>query len=58
MQTIGVLGESLLFVRIPKYQFLLLQQSIWRFIVFDSAGLILLILAFVLANSLNKKAQV
>ena len=55
MQAMGLVGESILLTRIPENQHLLLKQSIWRFIIFDGAGLVLLLIALILV--LNKKAQ-
>ncbi|MAT40977.1 MAG: hypothetical protein CL609_01460 [Anaerolineaceae bacterium] len=45
MQAIGVGGESLILSRIPLGSHLLLRQNIWRFIIFDGIGLLLLVLA-------------
>lgn len=45
MQTIGVIGESLLLTRFSSQDFPLLSKSILRFIYFDSAGLFLLLIA-------------
>ena len=59
MQAIGVIGESIILTRIPSLEHMLLRSSIWRFIIFDSAGLLLLILALVIIlldkTRLNKK---
>lgn len=59
MQSIGVIGESIILTRIPSGEHSLLQESVWRFIIFDSAGLLLLILALLIIlldkTSLNKK---
>ena len=44
MQTIGVFGESLIYLSLPS-GYATLQNSISRFILFDSLGLALLILA-------------
>jgi len=47
MQVIGTVGESILLSTIPgEYQ--LLRSSIQRFIVFDAAGVLLLMLAILL----------
>lgn len=47
MQTIGVIGETILLITIPTdYQ--LLRGSIIRFIVFDGAGVLLLLTAIFL----------
>lgn len=45
MQAIGVIGESLLLTRFPQNEFPILSNSILRFIYFDGAGLILLLIA-------------
>lgn len=45
MQAIGVVGESLLLTRFSSQDFPILKSSILRFIYFDSAGLILLLIA-------------
>ena len=44
MQSIGLVGESLLFRTIPLAN-VVLRGSIFRFIVFDAGGLLLLIIA-------------
>jgi hypothetical protein len=49
MQSIGLLGESWIFISLSA-EHTLLQGSILRFIAFDAAGLVLLIIAFVLAR--------
>jgi hypothetical protein len=49
MQSIGLLGESWIFMSLPA-EHILLQSSILRFIAFDAAGLALLVMAFVLAR--------
>jgi hypothetical protein len=49
MQTIGVLGESILLTTIPS-EYQTLRGSILRFILFDAAGLLLLIGALLLAQ--------
>lgn len=45
MQGVGLSGESWLLTTLPNQQFVL-RSSITRFIIFDLAGLLLLILAF------------
>lgn len=45
MQAIGVLGEALIWLGLPAGH-AVLQGSLERFLVFDSAGLVLLLLAF------------
>jgi hypothetical protein len=49
MQTIGVLGESILLTTIPS-EYQTLRGSILRFILFDAAGLVLLIGACILSS--------
>ncbi len=49
MQFIGLLGESWIFMSLSA-EHALLQGSILRFIAFDAAGLVLLLIAFVLAR--------
>ncbi len=57
MQTIGVLGESLLLLNLePGHA--LLRQSVGRFIIFDAIGLSLLILAVVLTGLLKVSREV
>lgn len=52
MQTIGVIGESLLLFTIPlEYQ--LLRGSIIRFIIFDGAGALILLVALILVRYQN-----
>ena len=50
MQAVGVLGESLILLSLPTGH-PVLQSSILRFIMFDAAGLILLICAVLLSRS-------
>jgi len=47
MQTIGLMGESILYLNTPAFH-TLLRQTALRFIVFDGGGLILLFTAFLL----------
>ncbi len=54
MQTIGVIGESLLLFSIPL-AFQPLRSSIVRFIIFDGAGVLLLACALLIASSLKIK---
>jgi hypothetical protein len=49
MQSIGLLGESWIYLSLAA-EHTLLQSSIFRFISFDGAGLVLLVIAFVLAK--------
>jgi len=49
MQSIGLVGESLLLVTLPD-GYILLRGAILRFITFDGGGLLLLIAAFWLAG--------
>jgi len=51
MQIIGVIAESILLATIPG-DYLLLQSSILRFIIFDSAGFLILIGALFLVRHL------
>jgi hypothetical protein len=44
MQTIGLVGESIIFSTVPV-EYIVLRGSIWRFILFDGAGLATLIIA-------------
>jgi len=44
MQTIGLVGESLIFKNIPP-EHAVLSQSIQRFIIFDGVGLAILLMA-------------
>jgi hypothetical protein len=56
MQAIGVIGESILLIRLDG-EFTILRQTITRFIWFDGGGLVLLILAVVVVwplTTLNK----
>jgi len=52
MQAIGVVGESCLLATFPPGH-ALIQESIWRFIIFDGSGLVLLILAARIASALR-----
>ena len=54
MQFIGLLGETGIFLSLPAEHFSL-QASILRFIAFDGAGLVLLLIAFRLALSEKPK---
>ncbi len=49
MQSLGLLGESWIYLSLPA-EHALLQSSILRFISFDAAGLVLLALAFALVK--------
>ena len=49
MQSIGLLGESWIYLSLSA-EHTVLQGSILRFITFDGAGLVLLVIAFVLAR--------
>jgi len=49
MQTIGLLGESIIYLSLPLVHDLL-RALISRFIVFDALGLLLLILAALLTR--------
>jgi len=54
MQAIGLLGETLILLY-GNYQNTLIQATIKRFIMFDGMGLLLLLLAFALTRSTEKK---
>lgn len=45
MQAIGFAGEAILQMTLPR-EYATAHQSIWRFILFDGAGLLFLILAW------------
>ncbi len=48
MQAVGLLGEGLILAHLPEAH-ALLRASLWRFILFDAAGLVLLTAACLLA---------
>ena len=50
MQALGLFGEIILLNRINQPGFDNLKSSIQRFVIFDSAGLILLVIAFFLVR--------
>jgi hypothetical protein len=52
MQSIGLAGESLLWFSIPS-EFVILRKSILRFILFDGGGLIALLSALMITNSIS-----
>jgi len=54
MQTMGVLGESLILWTIP-IDHPILRASITRFILFDAAGLLALLLSFLITRNLVGK---
>lgn len=56
MQSLGLLGESLIFINLAADQ-LTLRSSILRFIVFDAAGLFCLLLAFGWVLTRNNQIQ-
>lgn len=56
MQAIGVVGESLLLNRFSSQDFPVLKNSILRFIYFDSAGLILLLIAGIVVMRYKKNS--
>lgn len=56
MQTIGVIGESLLLSTIPG-EYLLLRGSIVRFIIFDGAGVLILVVALILTRNLHYSSE-
>jgi hypothetical protein len=45
MQAIGLIGESIIYFSIPA-EFSVLQSSVFRFLIFDAAGLVLLATGF------------
>ena len=48
-QVIGLVGDAIIYYQLPEVH-LVLAESILRFIIFDSAGLVLLILGFFLTR--------
>jgi hypothetical protein len=44
MQGIGLIGESLILWGLPE-KYIILRESIWRFVLFDGAGLVVLVIA-------------
>ena len=50
MQASGVIGESIILLQLPA-SLPVLQQSIQRFILFDTSGLVALLLAFRIINT-------
>jgi hypothetical protein len=56
MQLMGVVGETIIYLRIPDQSHMLLSGSIKRFIIFDSAGLFFLIVAGFLIIRLKRTA--
>jgi len=54
MQTIGAVGETLLLLTFPP-GYALLRASVLRFIVFDTAGLVLLVIAGTLVWRQSRK---
>ncbi len=59
MQTLGVVGETLLWFSMPS-SYSLVRSSVLRFIIFDAAGLVLLLLAswLVWLNMRKKREEV
>ena len=55
MQAIGVTGESLILLLLPK-EHITLTASVTRFIYFDAAGLIILLVAHGLMIHLRKRS--
>jgi hypothetical protein len=49
MQAIGVIGETILFSTVPS-GYLALRVSVFRFIVFDGCGLVLLFIALLISH--------
>jgi hypothetical protein len=58
MQLMGVVGETIIYLRIPDQSHMLLSGSIKRFIIFDSAGLFFLIVAGFLIIRLKRTAWI
>jgi hypothetical protein len=57
MQTIGLVGESLIYYDLPT-NYIMLRNSILRFIIFDGAGLVALALAaWITYPVVNSKKQ-
>ncbi len=56
MQTIGLIGEMVLLKMLPG-EMTALASSVWRFIYFDGAGLILLLGAFLLSCKLKSQTR-
>ena len=55
MQTIGLVGESLIYYNLPT-KFTVLRNSILRFIIFDGAGLVALVIAaWIILPAVNSK---
>jgi hypothetical protein len=52
MQSIGLIGESTFWLNLPAGHSIL-HSSILRFIIFDGAGLVFLLLAFLLTRAKN-----
>jgi hypothetical protein len=52
MQTIGIVGESFLLIKLPA-ELVNIPSSLGRFIIFDAAGLILLLIALGLSSSIQ-----
>ncbi|MEW5867998.1 MAG: hypothetical protein AB1894_01890 [Chloroflexota bacterium] len=57
MQTIGLLGESLILWGLPG-EHLVVRQSVLRFIAFDGSGLVLLLLAAWFTRARQRSIQV
>lgn len=53
MQSLGLLGETVLLLRISPVTHLLLRTSITRFIVFDGVGLVFLLIALLIINRIK-----
>lgn len=53
MQLIGVSGESLILLRLPG-GYPMIESSVTRFIIFDGAGLVVLLVALLLIHPLRK----
>ena len=57
MQLLGVAGETILYLRIPEQSHQLMKESIMRFIIFDFAGFIFLIMAGAMIVKLLKEQR-
>ena len=56
MQSLGVIGETFILLRIPA-QHVVLKSGIARFIVFDLAGLALLVIAWLIVNGILREIE-
>ncbi len=56
MQSLGLIGETFILFRIPG-QHAVLKSGITRFIVFDLAGLALLVIAWLIVNGIIREIE-